>query len=109
MLFAKFYDIFIVVFYVKFNYKFMNSIAAILAKEKVVSLSALQKNPSKALDAPIVRIMKNGDEIGIFMSKEEFEDFLESQMDYRDDFVRELDEADRESRKEKLQSLDTIL
>lgn len=51
--------------------------AQVLMKEKIVSISDLQKNPLKALDAKIVRIIKNGKEIGIFMSKEEFEDFVE--------------------------------
>ena len=43
-------------------------------------LSELQKNPSKALDADIVRIVKNGKEVGIFMSKEEFEDLMEEHL-----------------------------
>lgn len=57
--------------------------ASVLGKEKIISLSELQKNPSKALDGDIIRIVRNGKEIGIFMSKDEFGDFLEEQQELR--------------------------
>ncbi|MBI4234704.1 type II toxin-antitoxin system Phd/YefM family antitoxin [Candidatus Peregrinibacteria bacterium] len=67
--------------------------AGVLAKEKIISLSQLQKNPAKALDGKIVRITKNGQEIGIYMSKEEFEDFLEESMALKSSFKDELADA----------------
>lgn len=82
--------------------------ASVLAKEKIVSLSELQKNPSAALDAPIVRIVKNGKEIGIFMTKEEFEDLLEENLPLRPEFEAELDELDKRSRKEKLYPIEDL-
>ncbi len=81
----------------------------ILAKEKIVSLSELQKNPSKALNASIVRIVKNGREIGIFMSKEEFEDLVEEQLTLKEDFEKELKKSIKKSKKEKNESLTAIL
>lgn len=82
---------------------------AILAKEKIVSLSELQKNPGKALDADIVRIVKNGKEIGIFMSKEEFEDLMEENLQLRPEFEAELEELDKRSRKIKLHPLKELI
>lgn len=67
--------------------------AMLLAKEKIVPLSDLQKNPSKALNSRIVRITKNGKEFGIFFSKEEFEDLMEEQMDLNPKFQKDLDMA----------------
>lgn len=52
------------------------NIAQILAKEKIVSLSEIQRNPGKALSGEIVRIVKNGKEIGIFLSKKQCEDIF---------------------------------
>lgn len=75
--------------------------AGILAKEKIVSLSELQKNPGKALNSDIVRIVKNGKEIGIFMSKEEFEDFVEEQLPLKAGFKAELKQAIKESKNKK--------
>lgn len=66
------------------------SSAGVLVKEKIISLSQLQKNPSKALDGQIIRITKNGKEIGVFMSKEEFEDFLEESLALKSSFKEEL-------------------
>jgi len=83
--------------------------AFVLAKEKIVSISALQKNPSKALDAAIVRIVKNGEEIGIYMSKAEFEDFIEEHLPLKKNFVKELDSAVKSSKSRKRKSLDSIL
>lgn len=83
--------------------------AATLAKEKIVSMSALQKNPSQALDAAIVRIVKNGKEVGIFMSKEEFEDFIEEHLSLKAEFEGELDAAVKRSKKGKRKPLDSIL
>lgn len=100
----KFYD----KFYVEFTIKFMST-ASILSKEKIVSLSELQKNPSKALDGDIVRIVKNGKEIGIFMSKEEFEDFLEEHLEVKKSFKDALEKALRKSKKEKLRPVSEIL
>ena len=51
-----------------------------LLKEKIVSLSELQRNPSRALNADIVRIVRSGKELGIFMKRAEFEDLLEEQL-----------------------------
>lgn len=69
------------------------SMLSILGKEKIVSLSELQKNPGKALDGNIIRIVKNGKEIGIFFSIEEFEDFIEEQLPLKESFKKELDKA----------------
>jgi PHD/YefM family antitoxin component YafN of YafNO toxin-antitoxin module len=86
------------------------STASTLIKEKIVSLSELQKNPFKALNAKIVRIVKNGKEIGIFMTKEEFEDFIEEQLPLKSSFKAELKKAIKESKKgKKLLPLKTIL
>ncbi len=74
--------------------------AEALLKEKIVSVSDLQKNPIKALDAKIVRIVKNGKEIGIFMSKEEFEDFLEESLDLKDSLKKELNDSLKNAKKE---------
>jgi PHD/YefM family antitoxin component YafN of YafNO toxin-antitoxin module len=82
--------------------------ASILAKEKIISLSELQKNPSRALDADIVRIVKNGKEIGIFMSKEEFEDFLEEHLPLQEKFIKELQGVSAKSKKQKTVPLQDI-
>ena len=80
--------------------------ASVLTREKIVSLSELQKNPGKALlDADIVRIVKNGKEIGIFMSKEEFEDFVEESLPLKKEFKDELEEASKESKNKKAKLL----
>lgn len=83
--------------------------ASVLSKEKIISLSELQRNPSKALDADIVRIVKNGKEIGIFMSKEEFEDFIEEHLELKESFQKELDAAIKKNKKKKLTPLNDIL
>lgn len=83
--------------------------ASVLTKEKIVSLSELQKNPSKALDANIVRIVKNGKEIGIFLSKKEFEDFVEENLGLKKEFSDELDIAIKRSKKTKLVPLKDFL
>lgn len=83
--------------------------AEALLKEKIVSVSDLQKNPIKALDAKIVRIVKNGKEIGIFMSKEEFEDFLEESLDLKDSLRKELDDSLKNNKKEPVTPLKKIL
>ncbi len=83
--------------------------AMVLAKEKIVSLSELQKNPSKALEGDIIRIVKNGKEIGIFMSKEEFEDLMEEYAPLKTDFEKELKQAVAKSKKPKLHSLKELL
>lgn len=85
------------------------NIALILAKEKIVSMSELQKNPSKALNADIVRIVKNGKEIGIYMSKEEFEDMVEENLTLQKEFDKELKKAIEKSKKSKTKPLTDIL
>lgn len=75
--------------------------ASVLTREKIISISELQKNPGKALDADIVRIVKNGKEIGIFMSKEEFEDFVEENLSLKQEFKNELEGAVKESKSKK--------
>lgn len=83
--------------------------ASVLSKERIVSLSELQKNPGKMLDAPIVRIVKNGKEIGIFMNKEEFEDFVEEHLPLKETFRDELETAVNHSKKGKVASLKSLL
>lgn len=83
--------------------------ASVLTKEKIVSLSELQKNPGKALDADIVRIVKNGKEIGIFMSKDEFEDFVEEHLSLKPSFEKELKAMEKKNRKYKPIPLSKIL
>ncbi len=75
--------------------------ASVLTREKIISISELQKNPGKALNADIVRIVKNGKEIGIFMSKEEFEDFVEENLSLKQEFKNELEGAVKESKSKK--------
>lgn len=72
-----------------------------LLKEKIVTLSELQKNPSRALDGGIVRIVKNGKELGIYLSREEFEDMMEEHMDLKPSFKKELDAIIKKSKKGK--------
>ena len=83
--------------------------AAILSKEKIVSLSELQKNPGKALDADIVRIVKNGKEIGIFLTKQEFEDMIEENAQLKPVFKQSLEKALKNSKKGKIVPLKNIL
>lgn len=85
------------------------TLGAMLKKEKIVSLSELQRNPSKALDGPIIRIVKNGKEIGIFLSKEEFEDLLEEQTELKPEFQKELRKTLRNGKKGVIKSLNEIL
>ena len=79
--------------------------ASILGKEKIISLSDMQKNPGKALDGDIVRIVKNGKEIGIFMSKAQFEDFIEETLSLKADFEKELKNAIKNSKQSKMTPL----
>jgi|GEM_PF-1862833 len=83
--------------------------AEALLKEKIISVSDLQKNPMKALDAKIVRIVKNGKEIGVFMSKEEFEDFLEESLELKDSFKKELEADLKSAKKNQLTPMNNIL
>ncbi|MCX6734298.1 MAG: hypothetical protein NTZ25_00105 [Candidatus Peregrinibacteria bacterium] len=83
--------------------------AEALLKEKIISVSDLQKNPMKALNAKIVRIVKNGKEIGVFMSKEEFEDFLEESLELKDSFKKELEAGLKSAKDEPLVPLKDIL
>ncbi len=72
-----------------------------LLKEKIVSLSELQRNPSRALNADIVRIVRSGKELGIFMKRAEFEDLLEEQLPLKTAFRSELDSAIKKSKVKK--------
>ncbi|MFA5829590.1 MAG: hypothetical protein WC843_03790 [Candidatus Gracilibacteria bacterium] len=83
--------------------------SSVLSKEKIVSLSELQKNPAKALDAKIVRIVKNGKEIGIFLSKQEFEDLIEENLPLKNEFKTELDASLKKLKKAKKFPLESIL
>lgn len=83
--------------------------ASVLSREKIVSLSELQRNPGKALDADIVRIMNHSTTVGIFMSLEEFEDFMEEYLPLKESFKKELDTVIRKSKKEKRIPLEDIL
>lgn len=80
-----------------------------LIKEKIVSISELQKNPSKALDAPIIRIVKSGKELGIFMNREEFEDLIEEFLPLKPSFAKKLKKSIAASRKKKLVPLSKLL
>lgn len=55
-----------------------------------MSLSELQRNPSRALDSAIVRIVRSGKEMGVFLRKDEFEDLLEEKMELKASFKKEL-------------------
>lgn len=68
----------------------MKTTMQLLAKEKIISVSDLQKNPSKALEGDIVRITKNGKEIGVFLSKNEFQDMVEEAASLKPSFQKEL-------------------
>ena len=94
---------------VEFHIKFTMMTSQVLQKEKIISVSELQKNPIKALDAKIVRIVKNGKEIGIFMSKEEFEDFLEENLNFKNSFKKELDKSLKQAAKGSVVPLKEIL
>ena len=72
-----------------------------LLKEKIVSLSELQRNPSRALNADIVRIVRSGKELFIFMKRAEFEDLLEEQLPLKTAFRSELDSAIKKSKSKK--------
>lgn len=76
--------------------------ASVLSREKIVSLSEMQKNPARALDGDIVRIVKNGKEIGIYMSKEQFEDFIEETASLKPAFKAELDGVLKKGKKLKV-------
>lgn len=64
--------------------------STVLLQEKIVNLSELQRNPSRALDASIVRIVKSGKEMGIYFQKDQFEDLLEEHLDLQPSFKKEL-------------------
>lgn len=84
--------------------------AELLMKEKVISLSDLQKNPGKALNGPIIKITKNGRVIGTYFTQEELEDLLESFLPFREDFEKELEIAIEESKNpDNLLTLDSIM
>lgn len=85
------------------------SLGSVLIKEKIVSMSQLQRNPSKALEGSIIRIVKNGKEIGIFLSKAEFEDLLEEQVEVKEKFKKKVIKISEESKKKKLRSIKEIL
>lgn len=80
-----------------------------LVKEKIISLSQLQKNPSRALEGDIIRIVRSGKEIGIFFSKDEFEDLMEEQLSINPRFKRELSRLIKQSTKKKRMPLRKFL
>lgn len=84
------------------------TVAEILLNQRIVSVSDLQKNPLKALEGKFVRIVKNGKEIGIYISKDEFEDLMEENLRTKSSFKEELKAAVKNS-KTKTKSLDDIL
>ena len=49
----------------------------LLAREQVVTIRDIQKNPSRVLQG-ITRIIRNGNTIGFFFSQVELEDLLEN-------------------------------
>lgn len=77
----------------------------LLLKEKIVTLSELQRNPSRALDCAIARIVRGGKEVGIFLRKDQFEDFFEETLDIRPSFKQELKKTLGKSKKCKRFSL----
>jgi len=79
--------------------------STVLLREKIVSLSALQRNPSRALDAAIVRIVKSGKELGIFFQKDQFEDILEEHLELQPSFRKDLKRLVSKSRKSRRFSL----
>ena len=83
--------------------------SSVLAKEKIVSLSELQKNPIRALDASIVRIVKSGKEIGIYLQKDEFEDFVEEHLPLTTTAKNTLVSARKSAKLGKLRPLHDIL
>lgn len=85
------------------------SLSSVLKKEKIVSLSELQRNPSKALNGSIIRIVKNGKEIGIFLSKEEFDNLMEEQIELKPKFKKELRKSLKNGKKGVIKSLNEIL
>ena len=79
--------------------------STVLLQEKIVSLSELQRNPSRALDAGIVRIVKSGKEIGIYFQKEQFEDLFEEHLELKPTFKKELTQLVARSKKGRRYSL----
>ncbi len=73
--------------------------STVLLQEKIVSLSELQRNPSRALDAGIVRIVKSGKEMGIYFQKDQFEDLLEEHLELKSTFKKELTQLVAKSKK----------
>ncbi len=82
--------------------------SSILYREKIVSLSQIQRNPSLALSGDIIRIVKNGKEIGIFFSKEEYDDLIEEHMEIKPEFKKKIKDSLRNIKHQKLKSLKSI-
>jgi hypothetical protein len=55
----------------------MASLLEQLQRETVVSVSALQRNPSAALAHPIVRVMRGSKALGVFISTEQLAELAE--------------------------------
>lgn len=68
-----------------------------LMKEQIVSLSQLQKNPGKYLQSGVVRIVKNGREVGVFIAKDDFEDFVEETLSVNTNFKPRLEKSFKKS------------
>lgn len=79
--------------------------STVLLKEKIVSLSELQRNPSRALDSAIVRIVRSGKEMGIYFQKDQFEDMLEEHMELQPAFKKEVAQLVAKSKKGRRYSL----
>lgn len=79
--------------------------STLLLKEKIVSLSELQRNPSRALDSAIVRIVRSGKEMGIYFQKDQFEDMLEEHMELQPAFKKEVTRLVVKSKKGRRYSL----
>jgi len=83
----------------------MTSILELLTRETVVSVSDLQRNTTAALSKPIVRITRNGSDIGVFFSSEQLEeiseelDMLAAIDEVRDEPLLSLKEARTQYRK----------
>ena len=75
------------------------SIFNFIMKEQIVSLSQLQKNPGKYLNSGVVRIVKNGKEVGVFIAKEDFEDFVEETLSLNPNFKSQFEKSYKNSSK----------
>lgn len=68
-----------------------------------------EKHSEEEKEILIFKFVKNGKEIGIFLSKEEFEDFIEEQLPLQESFRKELYKRIKSSKKQKGIPLKAIL